>query len=131
MSSDAWVDLGTSDFDIEIENGIGASAGAGDLVVRSDSDVVTVYQGASDMDMGTNYERIDVNVSTDGGATWGGPTQVFGAAADATHYTGPRIVLPPSNSDQAHIFGSDGPTCCSGHSVPRTCCAPSGTPGST
>lgn len=117
MSSDAWVDLGTSDYEIVIHEDGPITAVACDIAVLSAAygvgsafvKIRVVYQGATDMDMGSSYERIDESNSVDDGVTWSAPTQIDnGASAAALHYTGPRIVLPPSNSDQCHIFMSDG-----------------------
>ena len=121
MSSDSWVDLGTSDFDIEIDGAPNGTADACDIAVLSASygvgsafvKIRVVYQGATDMDMGSSYERIDESNSVDDGVTWAAPTQIDnGASVPGLHYTGPRIVLPPSNSDQCHIFMIDGTNLC-------------------
>lgn len=107
MAADAWVDLGTSDFDIQIESiPSGPIANACSIGTRSDSDIVVVYQGDSEMLMGTEYERIDHNISTDDGATWAGPVSIDnGATGGNKHWTG--CVIVPGSSDRMHVFFKD------------------------
>ena len=104
MAVDAWVDLGTSDFDIQIEAVPDQpSANACSIGTRSDSDIVVAYQGDSDMITGTEYERIDMNVSTNDGPTWSGPTSLdSGGEVD---WTG--CVIVPGSSDRMHVFFED------------------------
>ncbi len=82
----------------------GPDANACSIAVESTgSDIVVAYQGDPDMEMGTEYARIDANRSDDSGATWGGPISIDNAGAD--HWTGPVIVL--GSSDRMHIFFKD------------------------
>ena len=59
------------------------------IVVRSDGDVVAVYSGDTDQNMGGKKERVDYNVRTTG--TWGGPV-ALGVDADV-HDGNPNCVL--------------------------------------
>ncbi len=100
-SEDTWVDVDTGDKDIEID-GTGATqtADACTIAVRSDGDIVVAYQGDSEMIMGTEFERIDWNVSTDSGKTWAGPVSIDnGGSVD---WTG--CVIVPGSSDRMHVF---------------------------
>ena len=101
MSSDAWVDVDTGDNDIQIElTGSTQSADACTIAVRSDGDIVVVYQGDSEMLMGAEFERIDWNVSTDGGINWAGPVSIDnGGKVD---WTG--CVIVPGKDDRMHVF---------------------------
>ena len=110
MSSDAWVDLGASDFDILIDTtGATQAADAVSIAVRSDGDIVVTYQGDSEMVMGSEFERVVWNVSSDGGVNWDGPVSIDnGGSVD---WTG--CVIVPGSSDRMHVFftaktGNDG-----------------------
>ena len=59
------------------------------LAIRSDGDVVAVYAGDTDQNMGGKKERVDFNVRT--GGTWGGPV-ALGVDADV-HDGNPNCVL--------------------------------------
>lgn len=59
------------------------------IAVRSDGDVVVVYAGDTDQDMGGKKERVDVNIRTV--TTWGGPVALD--AAGDIHYGNPNCVL--------------------------------------
>ena len=101
MSSDAWVDLGTSDFEIQIDAaGTTQLDTACTIGVRSDGDIVVAYNGDSEMLMGSEFERVDFNVSTDNGATWAGPTSLDNAGTE--DWTG--CVIVPGSSDRMHAF---------------------------
>ena len=67
------------------------------IAVRSDGDVVVVYAGDLDANMGDNKERVDVNIRT--GTTWGGPVALD--AGGDIHYGNPNCVL--GTSDGVHI----------------------------
>ncbi len=103
MSSDTWDAIdGGSDEDILVTTTPNGTTDACDIVVLSTGVIRIVYQGATQMDMGSNYETIDHAYSTDDGENWTSAVRV--SADGEIHYTGPRIVLPPNNSDQCHIF---------------------------
>lgn len=107
--SGAWVDLDPGapfDTDILVDGAPDGFRDACDICVLSTGKIRIVYQGETDMVMGTNYERIDHAHSTDG-FSWTAAVAV-NANNDEKDYRGPQIVLPPSNGDQAHIFYSDG-----------------------
>ncbi len=59
------------------------------IAVRSDGDVVVVYAGDTDAEMGNEKERVDVNIRTSG--TWSGPTSLD--AGGDIHYGNPNCVL--------------------------------------
>ncbi len=59
------------------------------IAVRSDGDVVVVYNGDTDQNMGDTKERVDVNIRT--GGTWGGPVSLD--AGGDVHYGNPNCVL--------------------------------------
>lgn len=113
MSTDAWVDISGGAREIVVANvdapsDLVSNNGACDIAVLSDGTLRVVAATNSIKDMGTYYAQIAHWESTDNGATWSSATTINGAALN--DYTGPRIVLPPSNSDQCHIHyrrGSD------------------------
>lgn len=72
------------------------------IAVRSDGDVIAVYQGASDKIKGTDYGRIDFQVRVSG--TWGSVTAVDDAGA--VNYTHATCTL--GASDKTHITYFDG-----------------------
>ncbi len=103
MATDAWVDLDPgagTDYDILVDGAPDGAADACDIVVRSDGDIVPIYQGGTVANMGTNYEREVFQVSTDGGETFGGATALSTSAKNELHYRGPRAVI--GDSDRAH-----------------------------
>lgn len=108
MSLDAWDILdGGSARVIEVANPDTGSDALGttsacDITVLSGGDIRIVAQGAQVKDMGTAYAQVAHWESTDSGATWSSATTVNGSTFD--DYSGPRIVLPPANSDQCHIM---------------------------
>ncbi|KKM07326.1 hypothetical protein LCGC14_1735070, partial [marine sediment metagenome] len=114
MSSDTWANIdGAGDRDIEIDTNPDGLSDACDIAVLSAAygvgsafvKIRVVYQGVTDMDMGSNWERIDESNSVDDGENWSAPTSIDSATGGVgVSYTGPRIVLPPSNSDQCHII---------------------------
>jgi hypothetical protein len=65
------------------------------IAVRSDGDVVVVYNGDTDANMGNQKERVDVNVRT--GGTWSGPTSLD--AGGDVHYGNPNCVKGPLTDD--------------------------------
>lgn len=73
-----------------------------DIAVLSTGTIRIVSQGAQVKVMGTAYAQVVHYVSTDSGSTWSAATTINGGTTD--DYTGPRIVLPPANSDQCHIL---------------------------
>jgi hypothetical protein len=66
--------------------------------VRSDGDVIVVYNGETDGVKGDEKERVDVNVRT--GSTWSGPTSLD--AGGDIHYGNPNVVKGPLTDDM-HI----------------------------
>ncbi len=68
------------------------------IAVRSDGDVVVVYAGSTDAEMGNDKERVDYNVRT--GTTWGGPVALD--AGGDTHYGNPNCVL--GTNDFVHVI---------------------------
>ncbi len=92
MAADAWVDLGTSDFDIEVTN-----PDAGDMVLSScdicvlDDDKIRItYQGETDKVMGVDRDRVEHAWSTDGGGSFTA-TLAINAVGDEGDSSGPRI----------------------------------------
>ncbi|MCB7129953.1 MAG: hypothetical protein J3T61_10505, partial [Candidatus Brocadiales bacterium] len=105
MSSDTWQDVdGSSNTEVLVDTtNTTQTAAACSIGIRSDSDIVVVYQGDSDMVLGTEYDRIDMNVSTNDGPTWAGPTSIDNAGA--VDWTG--CVIVPGSSDRMHVFFKD------------------------
>ena len=102
MSTDTW---GTTDQAVASISDVGDNvAVACSIGVRSDGDIVVLYQGESDKDMGTDYSHVVYDVSTNGGSTWAGATLVD-PDVDETNYTGAVIVM--GASDRAHFFYYD------------------------
>ena len=103
-----WQDVdGGGNTEVLIDGAPNGAADACDIAVLSTGKIRVVYQGAIDMDMGGDFDRIDEANSTDAGVNWNGPNKIDNSdATDAQglDFTGPRIVLPPSNSDQCHVF---------------------------
>lgn len=102
LSADLSADTLSTNVEIE-SNGVtddGPNASACSIGVATNGDIVVVYQGDPDMDMGTEYARIDSNRSTNGGANWDGPVSIDELGGD--HWTGPVIVA--GDSDRMHIF---------------------------
>jgi len=84
MATDAWV------VDQAIETPTNAPTFPwASIAVRSDGDVVVVYAGDTDRNMGDTKERVDVNVRTSG--SWGGPVALD--AGGDVHYGNPNCVL--------------------------------------
>ncbi len=115
MSSDTWDDIATLNDDVLIDGAPNGTADACDIAVLSAAygvgsafvKIRVVYQGATDMDMGSAFERIDESNSVDDGENWSAATQIDnGASVAGLHYTGPRIVKHPSD-DQCFIFMTD------------------------
>lgn len=104
-SEDTWIDIdGAGDRDILIESpGTAQTARACTIAVRGDGDIVVAYNGDSDMVMGTEFDRIDWNVSTDAGVTWAGPVSIDNGGL--VNWTGAVIV--PGSSDRMHVFFMD------------------------
>ncbi|KKL97008.1 hypothetical protein LCGC14_1838770, partial [marine sediment metagenome] len=107
MSSDTWVEVDIGDRDILVDTTGGTqTARAVTIGVRSTAgDIITTYQGDSDMVAGTEYERIDWNKSTaaSNGAAWAGPVSIDnGGEID---WTG--CVIVPGSSDRMHVFFKD------------------------
>ncbi len=102
---DAWdvVDGGTGEF-TTVDSAPSGITDACDIAVLSDGTIRIVYQGAMDMDMGGDFERIDHAYSTDDGVNWTAAVSVDSVTDGAgIDYVAPRIVAPPNNSDQVHI----------------------------
>ncbi|MFQ6016767.1 MAG: hypothetical protein ACE5KF_01100 [Kiloniellaceae bacterium] len=104
MAADAWdiitggSRLVTANNDLDPKNAPDRHI-ACDLVVRSDGDIVIVFQGAQDKIMNGFFNRVDFTVSTDGGVNWSAATEVDGAGENI--YRNPRIVL--GDGDTSHI----------------------------
>jgi|GEM_PF-5546668 len=101
MSGDTWDAIdGASDRDILIDGAPDGLADACDLVVRSDGDIVVVYQKVMDKVMGNPFERVGLSVSTSAnrGETWSAVVTLkdLGVERDMT---GPRIVLSASSGE--------------------------------
>lgn len=109
MGDDTWDAIdGSTDRDIVIDDGAKAGNGiACDLVVRSDGDIVVVYQKDSEKVMGAEFERVGVSVSTSAnrGETWSAVVRVDNQGSVEKDMTGPRIVL--GDSDTSHIVWGD------------------------
>ena len=105
-SEDTWVDVDTGDKDILIDTtGTAQQAEACTIAVRSGGDIIVVYQGDSDMLMGTDFARVDWNKSTaaSNGAVWAGPVSIDnGGKVD---WTG--CVIVPGKDDRVHVFFKD------------------------
>ncbi len=110
MTDDTWQDVdGAGNTEVSVFAPTTVAFESCDICVLSTGKIRIVYQGDGDMDMGSTFERIDESNSTDGGNNWNGPNKVDNSdATDAQglDFTGPRIVLPPNNSDQCHVFMS-------------------------
>ena len=74
------------------------------MTVRSDGDIVLLYNGNTDNVSATDYERVDYAVWN--GTSWSVDTQVDGNASTAKHYYGASAVLDSSNDD-THFFWYD------------------------
>ena len=91
MATDSWVDFGTSDFDINVDDaGTLTLASACDICVLDNDKIRMVYQGENDKVMGTPYARIHHAWSTNGGTSFTAAL-ALSAAADEGDSTGPRI----------------------------------------
>lgn len=96
MATDQWaIDEAITDTDIQSTPPDQPWAS---IAVRSDGDVVVVYAGETDANMGDEKERVDVNIRTAG--TWGGPVAVD--AGGDIHYGNPNCVL--GTNDGTHIL---------------------------
>ncbi len=107
MKDDVWDTPDATNEEELIDGAPDSLFDACDICVLSTGKIRVVYQGAVDMDMGGSFGRIDESNSTDGGANWNGPNKIDNSdATDAQgiNYTAPRIVLPPNNADQCHVF---------------------------
>jgi len=105
MASDTWATPDATNQEELIDNNADGTAQSCDILVLSTGKIRTVFQGAVDMDMGSDFNRTDESNSVDGGATWSAPTQIDdGVAAVRFFYIGPRMVLPPNNSDQCFVL---------------------------
>ena len=69
--------------------------------VRDDGDVVVVYTGNADANMGDDKARVDVDIRTTG--TWSGPTALD--AGGDNHYANPCVIKSPLTDDM-HILWS-------------------------
>jgi len=98
---------GASDRDILIDGAPNGAADACDLVVRSDGDIVAVYQMEVDKVKGNPFERVGLSVSTSAnrGETWSAVVSVDNQGDVERDMTGPRIVL--GDSDTCHIVWKD------------------------
>ncbi len=97
MDADAWVDLGSSDFDIAVDTTTDANLNACDICVLDNNKVRIVYQGEQDKVMGTPQERIHHAWSTDGGGSFTAAL-TLSAVGDEGDSTGPRIVTDGVNA---------------------------------
>lgn len=104
MASETWVEVATSDKDIlvdDVQDSI--TQWAVNILLRSDGDLLIIYQGFRDKFMGTDRARVAFAFSSDNGQTWT-TDQGLSPTGEATiHYVG-ASVIPPNNSDQAHVF---------------------------
>ena len=107
MADDTWGET-TEDIDTDTAT---ADQRWISIAVRSDGDVVVVYNGDTDNNMGDAKERVDVNIRT--GGTWGGPVALD--AGGDIHYGNPNCIL--GTNDGVHIIwqintatGNDPPT---------------------
>ncbi len=103
MAVDAWVDLGSTDFDILVDGAPDGSAHACDICVldglAATAIIRIVYNGELEKVMGTDFEVIHHAYSTDGGASWGNNAiAVNDASTDVGDDTGPRIVTDGQDS---------------------------------
>lgn len=100
---EVWDDAGSTIESIADAPGVG---GFCSIAMRSDGDVIIGYQGDSDREMGSAYERVDY-------ARWEGSWTVgisldnsdAGGAEDDKHYTGAVVVK--GSSDRMHFFLAD------------------------
>ena len=67
------------------------------IAVRSDGDVVVVYNGDTDQVMGGKKERVDANVRDFGTGLWGGAIALD--AAGDNHYGNPNVIKGPLTDD--------------------------------
>ncbi len=97
MATDLWaIDESITDTDIQTTPPTFPWAS---IAVRSDGDIVVVYAGETDANMGNEKERVDVNIRT--GGTWGGPVALD--AGGDVHYGNPNIIKA-SGTDDTHII---------------------------
>lgn len=108
MSADAWEDVASASPIVNIDTGPDSNNTAHAITgwVRSDGDKCAVYQGKTDMVMGTEYQRLDFSTATTGEGTWASPVAVDNGGAD--HWTGCSAVL--GSSDRGHIFFTNADT---------------------
>ena len=97
----AWVDLGASDFEIEVETAVNNTGDEGlsefatwcDIAKRANGDIIVAYQGNRHRDMGNNYANIVFRISSDNGVTWSASPILFSPNSGANHYLQPRLVV--------------------------------------
>ena len=100
--ADTWVLIDGANQEIEIENTFLAhTAAACTIAVRSDGDIIVAYQGDTAMIMGSEFERIVWNFSTDAGINWNGPITLANGTGEV-NYTG--CVMVPGKDDRMHVF---------------------------
>lgn len=99
MAADAWVDLGTSDFEILINDSDSVATTYVTIVVASDGDIYVGYQGTIERHHGTDQERVYWDKSTDAGVTWNGETHLR-TASTANDFVNVTAIL--GLSDRIH-----------------------------
>lgn len=100
----AWVDLGASDYEIEIDvsdsntgdQGFFESARSVDIVKRANGDLILAYQDNRHRDMGKNFAHVVFQYSTDNGVTWNGSPIALSPASGSNHWLGPRLMVTPA-----------------------------------
>ena len=105
MANDTWDNVGISnDPDILIyDPGVTLDVSAVAIALRSDGDMIVLHQKFRHKFMGVDRPAVGIMVSNDNGLTWFGPFTTSATGTAVSHYVG-AIVIPPNNSDQAHIF---------------------------
>lgn len=98
MATDLWGTKGETVL-LDVDNGPGTSPPAScSIGVRSDGDLIVLYNGDGDALMGTDYTRVDYARKESG--TWTTDVAVDGAGED--HWYGSSLVM--GSSDRAHFF---------------------------
>lgn len=96
MGTDSFDNTGT---DVELVADA-ITLNACDIVVQGDGDISIVFQGDFHKDMGTSYESVFENRSTDGGTSFGTSQEVDDVSAE--DFKAPRNVL--GDSDTTHVL---------------------------
>lgn len=100
--SDAWT---TTDEEIENTKNVDAGFESVSIAVRSDGDVIVLYNGSVDTDMGNPYERVDY--ARKEGGSWTAGIDVGGTSPAAEDRSGSVVIR--GSVDNMHFFWGDLP----------------------